>query len=59
MLAIFAIGAGLPHTFGKMVGDKRQGWALYAAMGLLFLGAVIVCTYAEQRGNPQFACDGN
>ena len=58
MLAIFAIGAGLPHTFGKMVGDKRQGWALYSAMGLLFLGAVIVCTYAEQRGNPQFAAMG-
>ena len=58
MLAIFAIGAGLPHTFGKMVGDKRQGWALYAAMGVLFLGAVVVCTWSEQGGNPQFASMG-
>ena len=58
LLAIFALGAALPHTFGKMVGDKRQGWALYSAMGLLFLGAVTVCTWAEQRGNPQFAAMG-
>ena len=58
ILAIFVLGAALPHTFGKMVGDKRQGWALYATMGLLFLGAVIVCTRAEQRGNPQFASIG-
>jgi K+-transporting ATPase ATPase A chain len=55
MAALIILGAGLPHTFGKMVGDKRQGWALYAAMGLLFLGSVSVCTWAEQRGNPQFA----
>ncbi|MFZ1120571.1 MAG: potassium-transporting ATPase subunit KdpA, partial [Candidatus Binataceae bacterium] len=58
LVAIFAIGAGLPHTFGKMAGDRRQGWALYATMGLLFLGAVIVCTWAEQGGNPQFASIG-
>ena len=55
MFAIFALGAALPHTFGKMAGDRRQGWALYAAMGLLFLGGVAVCTWAEQHGNPQFA----
>ena len=55
MFAIFALGAALPHTFGKMAGERRQGWALYAAMGLLFLGGVAVCTWAEQRGNPQFA----
>src|SRR5579883_3081954 len=36
MLAIFAIGAGLTHTFGKMAGDRRQGWALFSAMALLF-----------------------
>ena len=58
VLGIFAIGAGLPHTFGKMAGDRRQGWALYGTMGLLFLGAVVVCTWAEQRGNPQFASIG-
>jgi len=55
MMALIILGAALPHTFGKMVGDKRQGWALYATMGLLFLGAVTVCTWAEQSGNPQFA----
>ena len=58
LFAIFILGAALPHTFGKMVGDKRQGWALYATMGLLFLGAVVVCTWSEQRGNPQFASIG-
>jgi len=55
VFAIFILGAALPHTFGKMVGDKRQGWALYGAMGLLFLGTVVICTWAEQRGNPNFA----
>ena len=40
MLAIFAIGAGLTHTFGKMAGDRRQGWALFAVMALLFLMGV-------------------
>jgi potassium-transporting ATPase potassium-binding subunit len=58
MMALIILGAALPHTFGKMVGDRRQGWALYSAMGLLFLGAVTVCTWAEQRGNPQFAAMG-
>jgi len=37
MLAIFSIGAGLTHTFGKMVGDRKQGWALFAVMAILFL----------------------
>ena len=58
MAALIILGAALPHTFGKMVGDRRQGWALYATMGLLFAGGVIVCTWAEQRGNPQFASIG-
>ena len=58
LVAIFLFGAALPHTFGKMVGDRRQGWALYATMGLLFLAGVTVCTWAEQRGNPQFAALG-
>ena len=40
MIAIFAIGAGLTHTFGKMAGDRRQGWALFGAMGMLFLMGV-------------------
>ncbi len=55
LIAIFALGAGLTHTFGKMAGDRRQGWALFAAMGLLFLMGVTVANWSEQRGNPQFA----
>jgi len=55
LIAIFALGAGLTHTFGQMAGDRRQGWALFAAMGLLFLTGVLVANWSEQRGNPQFA----
>jgi potassium-transporting ATPase potassium-binding subunit len=58
MIAIFAIGAGFTHTFGKMAGDRRQGWALFAAMALLFFMGVTVAVWAEQRGNPQFAALG-
>ena len=54
-IALFALGAGLTHTFGQMAGDRRQGWALFAAMGLLFLMGVTVANWSEQRGNPQFA----
>ena len=52
MLAIIAIGAGLTHTFGRMVGDARQGWALFGAMALLFVMGAAVATWSEQRGNP-------
>jgi K+-transporting ATPase ATPase A chain len=58
VLAIIVIGAGLTHTFGVMVGDRRQGWVLFAAMGLLFLMGVTPAIWAEQRGNPQFAAMG-
>ena len=58
LLAIFAIGAGLTHTFGKMVGDSKQGWALYGAMAILFLMGVAVCTWSEQSGNPMLARAG-
>jgi K+-transporting ATPase ATPase A chain len=58
MLAIFAIGAGLTHTFGHMVGDRRQGWALFGAMAILFLMGAAVAIRSEQRGNPQFAAMG-
>src|SRR5579883_3465278 len=54
MVAIFAIGAALTHTFGAMAGDRRQGWALFAAMALLFLMGAAIAIRAEQRGNPQF-----
>jgi K+-transporting ATPase ATPase A chain len=52
MLMIFIIPAGLLYTFGKMVGDTRQGWALFAAASVMFLVGVFVCYPAEQGGNP-------
>jgi K+-transporting ATPase ATPase A chain len=52
MLMIFIIPAGLLYTFGKMVGDTRQGWALFAAASIMFLVGVFVCYPAEQGGNP-------
>jgi K+-transporting ATPase ATPase A chain len=58
LLAIFAIGAGLTQTFGKMVGDRRQGWALFATMSLLFFMGVTPAIWAEQKGNSQFAAMG-
>ncbi len=58
MLAMFVIPAALCYTFGFMVGDTRQGWAILAAMTLLFAGFLAVAEYAEQRGNPAFAALG-
>jgi K+-transporting ATPase ATPase A chain len=58
LIAIFAIGAALTHTFGKMVGDRRQGWALFATMSLLFFMGVTPAIWAEQRGNAQFTAMG-
>jgi K+-transporting ATPase ATPase A chain len=55
MFMIFAIPAGLTYTFGKLVGDTRQGWALFAAMSLLFFVGFFVAYAAEQAGNPQLA----
>jgi K+-transporting ATPase ATPase A chain len=55
MLFIFIIPAGLTHTFGKMVKDTRQGWAIFAAMLALFLFGVMVTYPAEQAGNPNVA----
>jgi len=52
LLAIFIIPAGLTYTFGKMVGDTRQGWAVFAAMSVLFLAGVWVLYASEQGGNP-------
>ena len=52
VLAILLIGAALCHTFGRMVGDKRQGWALQAAMAIIFVVLLAVCAGAEQAGNP-------
>ncbi len=58
MLAIFAIGAGLTIMFGRMVGDERQGWALLAAMGLLFLTCVTVAYWAESHATPAMIAAG-
>jgi K+-transporting ATPase ATPase A chain len=52
MLAIFLIPAALCFAFGREVGDKRQGWAILAAMTAMFVVAVMVITPAEQLGNP-------
>jgi K+-transporting ATPase ATPase A chain len=50
MISIFAIGAALTNVFGRMVGNERQGWAILAVMGVLFLAGVIVCYAAEAAG---------
>ena len=52
MVAIFAIGASLTNVFGRMVGNERQGWAIFAAMGVLFVAGVAICYWAEAAGNP-------
>jgi len=54
MLAIFAIGAGLTYTLGRMTGNQRHGWAVLAAMLALFLVGVFGIWFAEARGNPIF-----
>lgn len=55
MLMIFSIPAGLTYTFGKMVHDTRQGWAIFAVMTLLFLAGVFVVYPSEAAGNPILA----
>lgn len=55
MFLIFVIPAGLTYTFGVMVGDRRQGWTLFAACAAMFLMGVFVCYWAEQNGNPTLA----
>ena len=58
MLAIFIVPAGLTYTFGRMVKSQRHGWALWAAMFVLFLGGVTTAYWAEARGNPIHAARG-
>ena len=55
MLLIFSIGASLTNVFGRMVGDQRQGWAIFSVMGVLFLAGVFVAYPVEAGGNPAFA----
>ena len=58
VLAILLIAAALCYTFGKMVGDKRQGWALLAAMFVIFIPLLLLCYSFEQTGNPLLAAAG-
>jgi len=58
MISIFAIGAALTNVFGRMVGNQRQGWAILAGMGVLFIAGVIVCYWAEAHGNDAFTAMG-
>src|SRR6201989_839872 len=52
MISIFALGAAMTNVFGRMVGNQRQGWAIFAAMGVLFLAGVAATYAAEAAGNP-------
>jgi potassium-transporting ATPase potassium-binding subunit len=55
LVSIFAIGAGLTYTLGRMTGSQAHGWAVWAAMAILFLAGVTVAYWAEARGNPLLA----
>jgi K+-transporting ATPase ATPase A chain len=52
---IFSIGAGLTNVLGRMVRDERQGWAVFAAMGVLYLAGVTTAYWSEAHGNPALA----
>jgi potassium-transporting ATPase potassium-binding subunit len=58
MIFILLIPAALTNTFGRMVKDQRQGWALFAVMSIIFLVAVAIIFWAESAGNPHFAALG-
>jgi potassium-transporting ATPase potassium-binding subunit len=58
MLSIFAIGAALTNVFGRMVGNQRQGWAILAVMGVLFISGVAVTYWAEANGTTAFEALG-
>ena len=51
MILIFALGAALTNVSGRMVGNQRQGWAVLAVMGVLFIAGVFFCYWAEAHGN--------
>jgi K+-transporting ATPase ATPase A chain len=55
MLAIFAVSAGLTYTLGRMTGSQKHGWAVFAAMAVLFFAGVAVAYRAEAKGNPLLA----
>jgi potassium-transporting ATPase potassium-binding subunit len=54
LLAILLISAGLCYTFGYMVRDRRQGWAILAAMLIIFIPCLLICVHFEQKSNPAF-----
>src|ERR1700752_3020476 len=58
LVAIFAIGGGLTYTLGRMTGSQAHGWAVWAAMAILFLAGVTVAYWAEARGNPLLTAAG-
>src|SRR5262245_53713208 len=58
VLSILLLAAALCYTFGRMVGDTRQGWAVLAAMTIVFVALLAVCVVAEYRGNPRLAALG-
>ena len=55
---VLAIPSALCYTFGKMLGDTRQGWVLWAAMTLIFIPCVWLCVHSEQAGNPAYTSMG-
>src|SRR5262249_52980116 len=58
MLSIFALGSALTYYLGRMVKSQAHGWAVWAAMFLMFLGGVLVCWHSEAAGNPRLAAMG-
>jgi potassium-transporting ATPase potassium-binding subunit len=58
MIAMFLIPAALCFTFGRMVGDSRQGWAIFSAMTVIFVAMALVAMWAEAQGNPLFTSLG-
>jgi K+-transporting ATPase ATPase A chain len=55
MFAILLIPMALTYTFGHMAGDTRQGWAVFAAMAILFVPLLVTTVHSEQQGNPLIA----
>tara|TARA_R110002072_G_scaffold1162_1_gene9618 strand:+ start:411 stop:2102 length:1692 start_codon:yes stop_codon:yes gene_type:complete len=58
MTFLLMLAAALTNTFGRMVGDRRQGWAIFAAMGLMFLAGLAVVAWAESQANPAMVAAG-
>src|ERR1044072_9633596 len=58
MISIFALGAGMTNVFGRMVGNQRQGWAILAVMGVLFIAGVGITYWAEANGTSTLASLG-